>query len=162
VDDDYGNTRVPIECRAAGKTHSLDLRQAFRFGYVLARTRKFKEAAPVFEMLMRSDDGRSLAMIMLAYCKAGLRDYAACSELLKAAFPDDATGKADQLHAAFVYLSLRMYPTPLTSLSYWPGMPGTAGALPIVGRSVGFTKGQSKAIRAGNWPLHDQATVQWR
>ena len=41
-----------LNIRAAGKTYSLDFRQAFRFGYTLLRTRKFKDAAPVFEAMM--------------------------------------------------------------------------------------------------------------
>ena len=72
-----------LNVRAAGKAYSLDFRQAFYFGYVQVRTGKFREASPIFEALMRSGAGGSLATIMLAYCKAALKDYAADSELLK-------------------------------------------------------------------------------
>ena len=98
-----------LKVRSAGKTYSLDFRRAFYFGYAMARTRKFKEASPLFEALTRSGEGGSLATIMLAYCKAGLRDYAGSSELLNAVFPEDAKETADQLHAAFVYMSLGMW-----------------------------------------------------
>jgi thioredoxin-like negative regulator of GroEL len=98
-----------LNVRAGEKTYSLDFRQAFFFGYSLARTRKFKEASPLFEALMRSDDGGPSATIMLAYCRAGLRDYAGSRELLDAVFPESAKEKADRLHTAFVYLSVGMW-----------------------------------------------------
>lgn len=79
-----------LKVHAVGKNYNLDFRQAFFFGYTLARTRRFKEAAPLFEVLMRAEEGVSPAAIMLAYCKAGLRDFAASRELLNAVFPEDA------------------------------------------------------------------------
>jgi tetratricopeptide (TPR) repeat protein len=99
-----------LNIRAAGKTYSLDFRQAFRFGYTLLRTRKFKDAASVFEAMMHLGDHDHLAAIMLAYCKAGLKDYAASNALLCEAFGDGEKTKAEQLHATFVYLSLQMWP----------------------------------------------------
>ena len=99
-----------LNIRAAGKTYSLDFRQAFRFGYTLLRTRKFKDAASVFEAMMHMGDHEHLAAIMLAYCKAGLKDYAASNALLCEAFGDGEKTKAEQLHATFVYLSLQMWP----------------------------------------------------
>jgi thioredoxin-like negative regulator of GroEL len=106
-----------LKVRADGKNYSLDFQQAFFFGYTLARTRRFKEAATIFEALMRADEGGSLATIMLAYCKAGLRDFAASSELLSAVFPEDAKEKAEQLHTAFVFLSLQMWPDAVQELA---------------------------------------------
>jgi thioredoxin-like negative regulator of GroEL len=99
-----------LNIRAAGKTYSLDFRQAFRFGYTLLRTRKFKDAASVFEAMMHLGDHDHLAAIMLAYCKAGLKDYAASNALLYETFGDGEKTRAEQLHATFVYLSLQMWP----------------------------------------------------
>jgi predicted Zn-dependent protease len=95
--------------RAAGKTYSLDFRQAFRFGYALAKARKFKAAARVFQALRHSEDAGSLATIMLAYCKAGLGDYGGSSALLCDVFPNDNKTRLDQLHTAFVYASMGMW-----------------------------------------------------
>ncbi len=106
-----------LNIRAAGKTYSLDFRQAFRFGYTLLRTRKFTDAAPVFEAMIRLGDHDHLAAIMLAYCKAGLRDYAASNALLCEAFGDGAKPNAEQLHATFVYLSLQMWPDAVQELT---------------------------------------------
>lgn len=98
-----------LTIRAAGKAYSLDFRQAFRMGYKLARTRKFRDAAEVFEELRPFDDCEHSATIMLAYCKAGLRDFATSYTLLNAVFSDDQEDKADQLHTAFAYLSVGMW-----------------------------------------------------
>lgn len=106
-----------LSIRAAGKTYSLDFRQAFRFGYTLLRTRKFKDAASVFEAMIRLGDHDHLAAIMLAYCKAALRDYAASNALLCEAFGEGEKTRAEQLHATFVYLSLQMWPDAVQELT---------------------------------------------
>jgi hypothetical protein len=106
-----------LNIRAAGKTYNLDFRQAFRFGYTLLRTQKFKDAASVFEAMMHLGDHDHLAAIMLAYCKAGLRDYAASNALLCEAFGDGEKTRAEQLHATFVYLSLQMWPDAVQELA---------------------------------------------
>ena len=106
-----------LNIRAAGKTYSHDFRQAFRFGYTLLRTRKFQDAASVFEAMIRLGDHDHLAAIMLAYCKAGLKDYAASNALLCEAFGDGEKTKAEQLHATFVYLSLQMWPDAVQELT---------------------------------------------
>ena len=106
-----------LNVRAAGKTYGLDFRQAFRFGYTLLRTRRFKDACRVFEGMMHSKTPDPLATIMLAYCKAGLKDYAANNALLCQVFGDDEKAKADQLHAAFVYLSVGMWTDAIVELT---------------------------------------------
>lgn len=98
-----------LNLRTAGKTYRLDFRQAFRFGYTLLRARRFKEAASVFDALMRLGDPDHLAAIMLAYCKALVKDYQGSQGLLVAAFPGNRLVLADQLHTAFVYVSLGMW-----------------------------------------------------
>ena len=106
-----------LNVRAAGKTYSLDFRQAFRFGYTLLRTRKFKDACHVFEAMTHSEAPGPLARIMLAYCKAGLKDYATSNALLCQVFADDEKAKADQLHTAFVYLSVGMWADAIEELT---------------------------------------------
>ena len=64
---------------------------------------------------------------MLAYCKAGLKDYAASNALLCEVFGDGEKTKAEQLHATFVYLSLEMWPDAVEELTAMAtGMPGLA------------------------------------
>jgi hypothetical protein len=98
-----------LNVHAAGKNYSLDFRQAFRFGYTLLRTRKFKEAEQIFEAMSRAESPGRSATIMLAYCKAGLRDYATSNTLLCQVFAEEEKAKADQLHTAFVYMSVGMW-----------------------------------------------------
>ncbi len=97
-----------LKVRAGGKTYSLDFRRAFVFAYLLTRTRKFKEALPVFEALTRSNGHDPSATIMLAYCRAVLKDFTGSRELLDTVFSEDVKERADQLHTAFVYLSVGM------------------------------------------------------
>jgi hypothetical protein len=98
-----------LNVRAGDKTYSLDFRQAFRFGYTLLRTRKFKEAFQIFEAMTRSGDHASLLAILLAYCRAGLGDYGGSSTVLCEVFPDGEREKAIWLHTAFVYLSVGLW-----------------------------------------------------
>lgn len=58
---------------------------------------------------MQSGDHTLLPAIMLAYCRAGLRDYGGSSVLLYESFPDGEWEKAERLHTAFVYLSVGMW-----------------------------------------------------
>ncbi|MEN6458531.1 MAG: hypothetical protein ABFC63_06330 [Thermoguttaceae bacterium] len=106
-----------LNIRAAGKTYRLDFRQAFSFGYTLLRTRKFKDAARVFESMANIGGSDPAVVTMLAYCKAGLREYQACSALLCNVFVDDARPRAEQLHAAFVYLSVGMWTDAIDELT---------------------------------------------
>jgi predicted negative regulator of RcsB-dependent stress response len=99
----------PLHVRAGGKTYSLDFRQAFQFGYTLLRTGKYTEATQIFETMTHSGSSIQLPTIMLAYCKALVKDYEASQSLLMAAFPDNKIVVADQLHTAFVYVSLGMW-----------------------------------------------------
>ncbi len=98
-----------LNVHAAGKSYSLDFRQAFRFGYTLLKTAQFQEAARVFQALMPSGAEVPLLTIMLAYCRAGLKDYQRSRALLCEAFPAGQRDKAEQLHTAFVYLSVGMW-----------------------------------------------------
>jgi thioredoxin-like negative regulator of GroEL len=136
-----------LKVRASGKTYHLNCRQAFYFGYALARTRKFTEASPIFEALTRSDEDGSSATIMLACCKAGLKDYAASSELLNEVFSEDRKEKADQLHAAFVYLSLGMWADAVQELT---AMAQECQDLPVIclllGDLLAFQRKRTKAI----------------
>jgi hypothetical protein len=107
-----------LNVRAGDKTHSLDFCQAFRFGYTLLRTRKLKEACQVFEAMTHAEASGRPATIMLAYCKAGLKDYAASSALLCQLFAEENDrGKADQLHTAFVYMSVGMWADAIEELA---------------------------------------------
>lgn len=92
-----------------GKTYNVDFQQAFRVGYALARTGRYEDAVRLFEALAHSESPNRAAKILLAFCKAGLKDFRASSVLLSAAFSDDERAEADQLHAAFVFLSVGMW-----------------------------------------------------
>jgi hypothetical protein len=106
-----------LKVRVAGKTYSLDLQQAFHFGYMLVRQRRYRRATQVFDAMAHSGRSNTLATIMLAYCKALLKDYEATQDLLIAAFPGNRITVAEQLHTAFVYVSLGMWADAVAALS---------------------------------------------
>ncbi len=136
-----------LNIHAGGKNYSLDYQQAFRFGYGMARTRKFKEAAKVFESLAGTGDPGGLAAIMLAYCKAGLKDYKACNDQLCNVFPNNAAEKVEQLQAAFVYVSLGMWPDAAAELTAvaraYPDLPL---ACLVLGDAFAYQKKRTKAL----------------
>lgn len=141
-----------LNVRAAGKTYSFNFRQAFRFGHALLRTRRFKEASQVFEAMTHSGSRDPLAMIMLAYCKAGLQDYAASKALLCQVFADGNFAKADQLHTAFVYLSVGMCTDAVQELT---ALARECPDLPVLclllGNLLASQRKQTKAIQC--WKL---------
>jgi thioredoxin-like negative regulator of GroEL len=98
-----------LTIRAGDKTYSLDCRQAFLFGYSLVRKRDFTEALSVFEALRRSNERDRSAAIMLAYCRVSLKDYLGGRRLLDEVFPGEEKERAEQLHTAFVFLSVGMW-----------------------------------------------------
>ena len=60
-----------------GKTYNVDFQQAFRVGYALARTGRYVDAVRLFEALAHSESPNRAAKILLAFCKAGLKDFRA-------------------------------------------------------------------------------------
>jgi predicted Zn-dependent protease len=106
-----------LNVNAGGKTYSLDFRQAFHFGYALARTRTFKEAVKVFQALRQSQNADDVATIMLAYCKAGLHNYRECSALLGEVLAHEEKTRLERLHTAFVYLSVGMWDDAIDELT---------------------------------------------
>jgi hypothetical protein len=106
-----------LNIHAAGKTYCLDYQQSFRFGYTLVRTRKFKEAVQVFEAMRHSNVSSSSAAIVLAYCKACLREFKASNDLLDETFAENEKDKAEQLQTAFVYISVGMWTDALEELT---------------------------------------------
>jgi tetratricopeptide (TPR) repeat protein len=95
-----------MEVHFGGKTYHLDLEQSTAFARRLLRRKRYLAAAKVCEAAMKLSARSRQAAILLAQCQAGLKNYAACNELLREALGCDAYSVAKQLHAAFVYLNL--------------------------------------------------------
>lgn len=152
-----------LNVNANGKIYSLDFRQAFRFGYSLLRTRKFKEACQVFEAMTHLDASDRLATIMLAYCKAGMKDYQTSNALLSKVFVEEKDTRADQLHTGFVYLSVGMWND---AIEEFATIARQSPDLPVIclllGDLFAFKKNRTKAMMC--WRLaaardHDDGAV---
>jgi hypothetical protein len=75
----------------------------FRAGYLLLLGANYLEACRVFRLLSEATDRGPRAWILLAFCKAQLQDYTACSQTLNQAFEGATTNLESRLHSAFVY-----------------------------------------------------------
>ena len=140
--------------RTAGKTHSLDCRQAFRFGYMLLGAGKYKSAIQVFQTMTLLEESNFAAAIMLAYCKAGLKDYKASKDVLTKVFADDA--EADPLHTAFVYLSVGMWGDAIGELAKTlKQRPDLPVVLLLLAMRFWPAEGGATQSHAGGWPLHE-------
>ena len=54
---------------------------------------------------------------MLAYCKARLKEYTLCSEVLHMLFGEKQAAVAEALHTAFVYSNLGLWPDTIRELA---------------------------------------------
>ena len=98
--------RVGIRLR--GKTYQLGYQQTILFAFHLLRRRWWQTAARVCEAAARLPGDSRQAAIMLARCQAGLKNYAACNQLLRETLGPEKGSLAEQLHAAFVFCTLGM------------------------------------------------------
>jgi len=100
------NGHVPV--RLGDKTYSLSPQRAFFEGYCLLRAGQYEEAAMIFNAIPAAGVHPRRSAIMLARCKAGLREYETCLELLRSAFAGEPEQVADALHTAFIYDAMGM------------------------------------------------------
>ncbi|HTQ40399.1 MAG TPA: hypothetical protein VMJ32_15345 [Pirellulales bacterium] len=85
------------------KKLTLDFPRAFALGDALFEAGRLHEARHIFETLAKTTDRGPRAKIMLAQCEASLEHFAACSEILEAAFSGESKPVAEELHTAFVF-----------------------------------------------------------
>lgn len=97
-----------VRIRLCGRTYQLGLQQAILFAFHLLRRKQCATAARVCQAALKLRGDSRQAAIMLARCQAGLKNYAACNQLLRGTFSRDGSSVAEQLHAAFIFCSLGM------------------------------------------------------
>lgn len=84
-------TDVKVTLRLKDKLREMTYPEAFVFAHQLAKRRKFKPAATVFEQLSRVPDHGTRAHLMLAICNAGLSQYSKVLGVLKQVFSETLT-----------------------------------------------------------------------
>ncbi|MCC6123486.1 MAG: hypothetical protein IT426_00840 [Pirellulales bacterium] len=95
-----------IRLRIGERSYLLDPQRAFVFAHNLILKKEYENAATVLKAVVASNVEHPRPAILLAYCKAALKDYAASHDLLELSLPEDKRPVADRLHDAFAYHGL--------------------------------------------------------
>jgi hypothetical protein len=113
--------------RIGPNTYSLGRANALSLAHSLVKDKKYDAAGRICEAILGWDAHAPQPAILLACCKAGLRDYAACNRILEAVFAGDKKHLVEHLQAALVYQNLGMTPDAVTELvavaDDFPGLP---------------------------------------
>jgi tetratricopeptide (TPR) repeat protein len=105
-----------LKLRIGPNTYSLGREKALSLAHVLLKAKKYDLAARICEVVLGWDTDAPQPAILLACCKAGLQDYAACNRILQAVFTRDKERLVEHLQAALVYHNLGMTPDAVTEL----------------------------------------------
>jgi hypothetical protein len=95
-----------IRLQVGERSYVLDPQRAFVFAHTLVLKKEYEKAATVLKAVVESKVEHPRPAILLAYCEAALKDYAASHDLLELSFPDEKRPIADRLHDAFAYHGL--------------------------------------------------------
>ena len=98
------------------KSYNVDLEKALSLVHALLKAKKYDLASRICEAAIHYNVNAPQAAILLACCKAGLQEYAACNHILQAIFADDANHVAEHFQAALVCQSLGMVPESVSEL----------------------------------------------
>lgn len=105
-----------IKLRSGSKTFVVGPERALSLAHALLKAKKYGLAARICEGVLDGGSKPRGATILLACCKAGLQDYAACNQILQGIFADGKTHLAERLQAALVFQSLGMMPDAVSEL----------------------------------------------
>ena len=78
-----------LKLRIGPNTYSLGRANALSLAHSLVKDKKYDAAGRICEAILGWDAHAPQPAILLACCKAGLRDYAACNRILEAVFAGD-------------------------------------------------------------------------
>jgi predicted Zn-dependent protease len=109
------NQRLKFEI--GSKAHQVSPEDAIVLAHALIAAKKYDRAGQICEVLLGQDSLDSCAAIFLACCKAGLRDFAACSQLVKNVLGEENLQLAEHLHAALVFHELGPTPDAVSELT---------------------------------------------
>jgi hypothetical protein len=112
-----GHKRPTFSFTIGGKSLLLDYPHAFALGDQLLQSGHVTTAKAIFETLVKTPHRGPRAKIMLALCQARLKEFAACSTTLTAAFEDDKQSISENLHSALVFQKLGFRSDAIDTLS---------------------------------------------
>ena len=109
------NQRLKFEI--GSKTHQVSPEDAIVLAHALIAAKRYDRASRICEVLLGRDSHDSCAAIFFACCKAGLRDFAACNQLVTTVLGEGNLQLAEHLHAALVYRELGPTPDAISELT---------------------------------------------
>jgi hypothetical protein len=140
-----------IRLRIGDRDYLLDPERAFIFAHTLVLQKKYDLAATVLKAVVASKEEHPRPAILLAYCQAALKDYAASHDLLELSFSEERRPVADRLHDAFAYHGLGVKSDTIQELV---GLANEFKDLPTVCLILGDLFAEAKNLR--------QATLCWK
>jgi tetratricopeptide (TPR) repeat protein len=140
-----------LKVQIGSSQYDVGRENAVVVAHALLAAKKYHYAARICEVLLGWDSHDSCAAILLACCKAGLRDYAACNQLFKDVFEKSNLQLAEHLQAALVYQELG---TRLDAVSELTAATNDAPDMAILWLLLG-----DEYAAIGN---RDKATLCWR
>jgi hypothetical protein len=99
-----------LKLRIGSSTYSLGRENAVSLAHALIKAKKYDLAARICETILGWNANAPEPAILLACCKAGLKNYAACNRILQSVFTGEKKHLAEHLQAALVYHTLGMTP----------------------------------------------------
>jgi thioredoxin-like negative regulator of GroEL len=94
--------------RSGHETYAVSPEKALALAHLLAKAKRYKAALQVCQKVVSLDAKDPQAVILMACCEAGLKDYEGCNKILRAMFSGNQEVLAEHLQAAFVYHTLGM------------------------------------------------------
>jgi hypothetical protein len=140
-----------IRLQIGDRSYHLDPQKAFVFAHTLILKKEYDKAAAVLQAVVASKVEHPRPAILLAYCQASLKNYAASHDLLELSFPDEQRSVADRLHDAFAYHGLGVKSDTLQELV---GLANEYKDLPTVCLILGDIFAEVKNLR--------QAALCWK
>jgi tetratricopeptide (TPR) repeat protein len=97
------NDQKMIRLQSGDKKLLITAEQAYTMAHNLLRSRRYEAAAELLEAVASTGEANPRVNILLACCKAGMKDYMGCNELLHKVLDADNEKAAESLQAAFIF-----------------------------------------------------------
>jgi tetratricopeptide (TPR) repeat protein len=97
------NDQKMIRLQSGDKALLITAEQAYTMAHALLRTRRYEAAVKLLEAVASTGQANPRVNILLACCKAGMKDYTGCNELLHKVLDTDNETVAESLQAAFIF-----------------------------------------------------------
>jgi predicted Zn-dependent protease len=95
-----------VRLQTGARSIDLSLSKAYALAHSMLKSKEYKAAAKILEAVLFDENNNAITAVMLACCKAGMRNFAECNALLHKVFSRENESTVDRLQAAIVYSTL--------------------------------------------------------